>query len=99
MLKHEFRAFGGIIAHIYCVSKTFGSAITQNTIAYLCGVQAFGGWLVRAAFGTALVSSILVVYLAIVAILSSNRDRDRDNRSVTRVDLAINTILVDGVLE
>lgn len=39
-----------------------------------------GAYLVRVAFGTALLSSIALVWTAVTVLLSSNRDNDRDDR-------------------
>eukprot|EP00200_Dunaliella_tertiolecta_P005458 CAMPEP_0202338920 /NCGR_PEP_ID=MMETSP1126-20121109/1004_1 /ASSEMBLY_ACC=CAM_ASM_000457 /TAXON_ID=3047 /ORGANISM="Dunaliella tertiolecta, Strain CCMP1320" /LENGTH=527 /DNA_ID=CAMNT_0048929397 /DNA_START=20 /DNA_END=1603 /DNA_ORIENTATION=- len=68
---------------VYALSPSFRQTLRNRSVVLaarplLQKLQAFGGWLVRAAFGTALVSSIFIVWLAITVILSSNRDRDRD---------------------
>ncbi len=67
----------GLVHHEVCFGFSFAQAV--GAVNYLT----------RIAFGTALVTSVAVVWLAIIAILSS-ANNDRDNRWVSEVRDAIN---------
>ncbi len=70
---------------VYNFPRNFRSAIQSKSVwlsalPVLRGISNVGQYLVRVMFGTALVSSIAIVWLAIAVLLSSRGDRD-DRRS------------------